>query len=420
MKGCKGKLSFVDLFAGCGGLSLGLLKAGMKGVFAIEKDPGAFETLSSNLNNDNAGGVCFDWPHWLPVAPISIDEVLKKYDKELNNIKGRIDVVAGGPPCQGFSAAGKRQFEDPRNSLIKSYLKFVNIVSPKYVLVENVAGIEADFVNSDGVRVNYADYLVAALGEEYSVYRKKILMSQYGVPQSRVRVIFIAVRKDLKISKDPFDFLDDTKGYFERGVEGFSSTVNSYQAISDLEINKNGLFKSFDYPNFDFIDYKKPKSNYQKMMNSGSDGRLSDTRVPRHREEIIERFAKLIEICHEEGRLNISIGKDIRDRFGLKKMAIRVLDPRKPSPTITSMPDDLIHYSEPRILTVRENARLQSFPDWFQFRGKYTSGGLRRKNEVPRYTQVANAVPPLFAEILGISILEMNNAIQEQGLGSAA
>jgi DNA (cytosine-5)-methyltransferase 1 len=82
-------------------------------------------------------------------------------------------------------------------------------------------------------------------------------------------------------------------------------------------------------------------------------------------------------------------------------MATRVLDPRKPAPTITSMPDDLLHYSEPRTLTVRENARLQSFPDWFAFRGKYTTGGERRAREVPRFTQVANAVPPLVAEIWG-------------------
>lgn len=91
----------------------------------------------------------------------------------------------------------------------------------------------------------------------------------------------------------------------------------------------------------------------------------------------------------------------MRERHGINKLATRVLDPAKAAPTITSMPDDLIHYAEPRTLTVRENARLQTFPDWFEFRGKYTTGGERRAREVPRFTQVANAVPPLVAEMWG-------------------
>src|ERR1700749_3153720 len=94
-------------------------------------------------------------------------------------------------------------------------------------------------------------------------------------------------------------------------------------------------------------------------------------------------------------------------------MATRVLDPRKPAPTITSMPDDLLHYSEPRTLTVRENARLQSFPDWFAFKGKYTTGGDRRRREVPRFTQVANAVPPLAARAIGEALTALVQAASE-------
>jgi DNA (cytosine-5)-methyltransferase 1 len=97
----------------------------------------------------------------------------------------------------------------------------------------------------------------------------------------------------------------------------------------------------------------------------------------------------------------------MRARFGLKKMALRVLDPDRPSPTITSMPDDLLHYSEPRTLTVRENARLQTFPDWYSFQGKYTTGGHLRKQEVPRFTQVANAVPPLVARAIGEALTDL-------------
>jgi DNA (cytosine-5)-methyltransferase 1 len=106
-------------------------------------------------------------------------------------------------------------------------------------------------------------------------------------------------------------------------------------------------------------------------------------------------------MCREEGRSNRQLSPEMRAKLGITKMATRVLDAALPAPTVTSMPDDLLHYSEPRTLTVRENARLQSFPDWFVFKGKYTTGGHRRRMEVPRFTQVANAVPPLFAEILG-------------------
>jgi DNA (cytosine-5)-methyltransferase 1 len=134
-----------------------------------------------------------------------------------------------------------------------------------------------------------------------------------------------------------------------------------------------------------------------------SDGTVTptDLRLARHTKEVVARFEEIIELSHAEGRLNVSISEEVRSRFGLKKHALRVLDPDRPSPTVTSMPDDLLHYSEPRALTVRENARLQSFPDWFSFKGKYTTGGHLRRQEVPRFTQVANAVPPLAARAIG-------------------
>ena len=103
----------------------------------------------------------------------------------------------------------------------------------------------------------------------------------------------------------------------------------------------------------------------------------------------------------ERDRLGIQLNAEQRKEFGVAKSTLRVLNPDAPAPTITSLPDDLLHYAEPRTLTVRENARLQTFPDWFVFKGKYTTGGDRRVREVPRFTQVANAVPPLLAELFG-------------------
>jgi DNA (cytosine-5)-methyltransferase 1 len=136
-------------------------------------------------------------------------------------------------------------------------------------------------------------------------------------------------------------------------------------------------------------------------MRDGHEGTVSDTRLANHRPHIVKRFAKIIADCKACGRLNVQLNQTMRARYGIKKMATRVLDPNAPSPTITSMPDDLLHYSEPRTLTVRENARLQTFPDWFIFKGKYTTGGELRARQVPRFTQVANAVPPLIAEMWG-------------------
>jgi DNA (cytosine-5)-methyltransferase 1 len=142
-------------------------------------------------------------------------------------------------------------------------------------------------------------------------------------------------------------------------------------------------------------------------MRDGHTGQVPDTRLAIHRPHIVERFAQIIEACREAGRLNVQLNREMRERFALTKMATRVLDPTKPAPTITSMPDDLLHYSEPRALTVRENARLQTFPDWFAFHGKYTTGGDRRAREVPRFTQVANAVPPLVAEMWGEVLMKL-------------
>ena len=113
------RYTVIDLFAGCGGLSLGLYQSGWDGLFAIEKNSFAFATLKANLIDNKKH---FNWPDWLPQTPHDINEVLKKYTPQLKNLRGTVDLVAGGPPCQGFSMAGKRVEEDIRNSLVFSYI----------------------------------------------------------------------------------------------------------------------------------------------------------------------------------------------------------------------------------------------------------------------------------------------------------
>jgi len=394
-------LTFIDAFAGCGGLSLGLMQAGLKGKFAIEHDSLAFATLKANLLARKAP-FKYTWPRWLPKQPLDIAALLNQYNQQLAALSGSIDVLVGGPPCQGFSMAGRRQYDDPRNQLFTQYLRLVELVKPKIVLIENVRGFTMDFAVGDNV-TNYASALKVALSDHYEVYERLLDLSQFGVPQTRTRYFAIAIHCSIS-TMDPFKLLENQIPSFLHSL-GIGAPISSSSAISDLEVNRCGTEASKDTNGFEQISYGRPLTRYQKFMNTGVTP--SDLRLARHAGEIVKRFREIINISHAEGRLNTNISSEIRDRFGLKKKALRVLDPNRPAPTITSMPDDLIHYSEPRTLTVRENARLQSFPDWYSFQGKYTTGGHRRKQEVPRFTQVANAVPPLAARAIGEMLIAL-------------
>lgn len=395
-------LTFIDAFAGCGGLSLGLMQAGLTGRFAIERDKFAFATLKENLLAKGAS-YKYVWPRWLPKDPIGIVELLDNYREQLEEISGSVDLLVGGPPCQGFSSAGRRQHDDPRNQLFDSYLNLVDIIQPKAVLIENVRGFTLDFSAGDEVK-NFSQALKKRLSDDYTVHEQLLDLSDFGVPQARTRYFVLAFRSELKIS-NPFEHLRNRLPSFLRSLR-LTAPVSSGSAISDLEIGRGGRQPSTESKGFEETRYAGPLTHYQKLMNEGCET-PTNLRLARHNDNIVSRFKEIIELSHAAGRLNVSIGAEMRARFGIKKMALRVLDPDRPSPTITSMPDDLLHYSEPRTLTVRENARLQSFPDWYSFQGKYTSGGHLRKQEVPRFTQVANAVPPLAARAIGETLYEL-------------
>lgn len=405
------KPTFIDVFAGCGGLSLGLMKSGWNGLFAIEHDENAFKTLKHNLIDEN-DKYKFSWPAWLPKEPHSAIDILQKYFEIFKTLENKVDMLVGGPPCQGFSMAGRRDPNDPRNKLVEAYFGIVNLIKPRIVLIENVKGITLDFdekkeEGEETSKINYAKKIISELSQNYIVSSKLIDTSQFGVPQKRHRFFIIAIRKDIakKLNQNPIDLIENERISFLRSKEISSVPISAKAAISDLTLERCGKTKSRDSDGFEEIKYNGPLTSFQKLMNSGDIERPSDTRLARHKKEIKDRFKKIMKICQDSGRLNVSLSAEVRASFGLRKCAIRVMDPDSPSPTITSMPDDLIHYSEPRTLTVRENARIQSFPDWFEFKGKYTSGGNRRRTEVPRFTQVANAVPPLIAEAIGLTLL---------------
>ncbi len=153
---------------------------------------------------------------------------------------------------------------------------------------------------------------------------------------------------------------------------------------------------------FDEIRYTGPQTHFQHLMHQNCFGDVDSLRLARHRAEIKDRFQAIIDDaeCAKGVRMNVAQ----REKYGLKKHRIYPMQASAPAPTITTLPDDVLHYSEPRILTVRESARLQSFPDWFRFRGKFTTGGSQRTKECPRYTQVGNAVPPYLARAIGMAI----------------
>lgn len=397
--------TYIDLFAGCGGLSLGLYNSGLwKGLFAVEKSPDAFETFNHNLIENNNH---FDWPSWLPKSNHDINKIIKNYPNELKALRGKIDMVAGGPPCQGFSTAGKRVESDSRNKLIKSYIKFIREVQPKVIFFENVKGFTQKFDKNKVRGKVYSEYVKNALGYSskngdyigYKVEGRLINFSEYGIPQKRTRFILVGIRKDIAKQTDPTEFFDSLKNKREKFLvsKGIGLTNSLEDAISDLlRINE---ITSPDTPSFKSGLYNKPKSKYQKLLKGNYSKEIPDShRFAKHNPSTIEKFEYILEHADK----NKTLSDEIKKKFNLKKRTIIPLSGRTPTPTITTLPDDYVHYCEPRIFTVREYARIQSFNDWFEFKGKYTTGGKRRTQEVPRYSQIGNAIPPLFGEQSGL------------------
>jgi len=187
---------------------------------------------------------------------------------------------------------------------------------------------------------------------------------------------------------------------------GLPGAVSAADALSDLEIEGKVLVDCTDpaltRPSKE-IRYDGPTSAYQRLMHEGHSGPMDSMRLARHRDDVRERFGRILAEC----RRGVRMDDASRKTYGLKKHRIYPMARGEPAPTVTTLPDDILHYSEPRILTVREYARLQSFPDHFVFKGKFTTGGDRRTKECPRYTQVGNAVPPYLARAIGTAVRDL-------------
>lgn len=338
-----GNLNIIDLFCGAGGFSLGFERCGFNSVLAIDKWPDAVKTYNINKEGDVAQSI--------DICDFSNDKLT-----ELAKTK-RICGIIGGPPCQGFSLVGKRESGDKRNSLYLEYVRFVNVVKPSFFILENVKGL----LSMEGGK--YKEDIIKRFSDlGYNVVYRLLRASDYGVPQSRERVFFIGLKKEI---------FNDT--FFDFDKIEKRPMVSTYDALSD--------FPSLDR-NENPTQYKSnPLNDFQKEMR-GNSVNLQNNDITVH----TEQTKQIISMIKDGGCI-----KDLPEEFYAIRNynnAFRRMNSKLPSSTIDCGHRNYFHYSENRIPTARESARIQSFPDNYFFSGNKTS----------QYTQIGNAVPVLLAE----------------------
>lgn len=344
----------IDLFAGCGGLSKGFMDAGFKVLVGVDNDQAALNTFE--LNHNGAIGLNADLS-----KQETFDEI-----KQLAAGKA-IDVVIAGPPCQGFSVTGPRNFDDPRNKLYLAVIELVKQYNPKGFIIENVPGMAMMY---EGQVKDEILRRFRSMG--YNTECKILLAADYGVPQMRKRLIFMGVRKDIGKPEFPEPLLKP------------EAYVTCRDAISDLPSRNNELGTEIDKYT------QEPKTEYQRKM------RGNCTVLHNHVATAHKQFVKdTIALVPEGGNY-----KDLPEGWGESRTfheAWTRYDGRKPSKTIDTGHRNHFHYEYNRVPTIRENARLQSFPDDFVFTGTKTQ----------QNRQVGNAVPPLLGYALGKKLLSI-------------
>jgi len=377
----KEKLNTIDLFSGCGGMSLGFKWAGFNTLLASDIDENCKKTFTQNF----------------PGVPFICDDLtnLKKEDFQ-KHITSKVDVIIGGPPCQGFSLANKRRnkvSEDPRNSLFYEFVKTINWYNPKAFVMENVKGLLS--MKSGQVIKQIISEFENAGDFGYYVKHQVLNASDFGVPQSRERVIIIGFRNDLDLEPQ-----FPNKKYTEE------ITVN--QAISDLPVIN--ACEGTEVQEYEL----EPQNAYQEFMRKNS-SKVYNHIAMRHTKRLIERFKA---IKNGEGLLDVWKTHGAVQRGNpSKKSTIKFsqnnqrLYGDKPAPTIAaSFQSNFIHPQLHRNFTAREGARLQSFPDDFIFKGMRTK--MSWEKGLSQYQQIGNAVPPLMAYDIGLkvkSLLENGN-----------
>lgn len=335
----------IDLFCGAGGLSLGLSQAGFEVVYALDNDPDSIATYSANLGNH---------AHCSDVAQTTRASI-----EQQNVSTDSIDLVAGGPPCQGFSVQRRGANKDPRNLLVLEYLRLVLEIRPSFFLMENVAGLLS-------VRGQpfMEQFRAECVDHGYELLVQKLNASHFGVPQNRVRAFLVG--RNLEKTSQPFLLPDPIERYI-------TSPTTVRKAIESLASKSSEEVPNHKGDRLSPINLARIRSI---KAGQGRDSLPPDLQLP----------------CHKKGN-----GHRHLDTYG--RMAWD-----EPAPTITARFDSFSrgrfgHPELDRSITLREGARLQSFPDDFEFLG----------NKVSVARQIGNAVPPLLGEALGQAILRSIN-----------
>jgi DNA (cytosine-5)-methyltransferase 1 len=352
-------MNAIDLFAGCGGLSKGFMDAGFDIIVGVDNDQAALNTFAKNHN----GAVALN-------ADLSQQETFD----EIKRIAGtrKIDVIIAGPPCQGFSLTGPRNFDDKRNKLYLAVIEMVKQYQPKAFIIENVPGMATLY---EGQIKDEILRRFTKLG--YNIECKILCAADYGVPQMRKRLIFMGVRKDVGVPRFPDPKLTPEK------------YLTCRDAVSDLPSLENDMGAE------ETVYTQDPITEYQKLMR-GKCIVLHNHIGTNHTQMVKDTIA----LVPEGGNY-----KDLPAGWGESRkfhMAWTRLDGNAPARTVDTGHRNLFHYQYNRIPTVRESARMQSFPDDFIFTGTKTQ----------QSRQVGNAVPPLLGQALGEALLAI---IQENG-----
>lgn len=360
-------LTSIDLFSGCGGMTLGFSWAGFNSLLASDIDENCEKTFATNF----------------PEIPFLCGDLsnFKKSDFDVYINKTAVDVIIGGPPCQGFSLANKKRNkvkDDPRNRLFYEFVKTIDWYNPKAFVMENVKGLLS--MQSGKVMLQILEELKLAGKYGYEVDYKILKASDYGVPQARERVIIIGIRKDL----------NQSPRFPERCVD-VEITVD--EATSDLPPIQAGEGK-------EVMDYASaPQNNYQKLMRKQA-AKVYNHIAMKHTKRLIERFKaiqpgkNLLDVWETHGAVQRGNPTE-KSKIKFSQNNLRLIAD-KPAPTIAaSFQSNFIHPHLHRNFTAREGARLQSFPDDFIFEGMRTK--MSWEKGLSQYQQIGNAVPPLMA-----------------------
>jgi len=471
------ELSCLDLFAGCGGLSLGMELAGISPRVAVEVSPMAAETHFFNFDRR---GRPWDSDLWESHLQESIQNqvdagMVVKSVVELLEDPGAMkllellapDVVVGGPPCQGFSMAGRRDPTDERNALPSAFLEIVERLSPSAVVVENVVGMNRAFADQQRKVPAFVQLqrALSQVGEGYVVQPVEVNARHFGVAQNRPRMMLIGLRSDrarrldraigLRVSDEPWRSaeawfaalegrdpsmglsmvpvigsrvfpgrpllehsaesalwdIDDTGYAFNLSNGRYRTRFGQYARShrSGRKEIENHALRSHSIrtqQRFDLYHYMRDQGMNPSVLSVAK----TEPNRRRARVEVARRLAGHDLTLPKGYAFSIESDNDLVDvviRLSTSKHSQKVVDRFSPAPTVVTLPDDYVHPWLPRVMTVRELARIQSFPDWFTFRSKETTGSNRRKFEVPQYSQVGNAVPPLMAQAIGEQVARL-------------